>query len=343
MSKCTLKNGKIIGDFKKPYFVAEMNSSHNGKIELAKEMIDRAIDAGCDAVKFQSWTANSLYSKNYYRENPIAYRMVSRFALSKNQLKELSIYCKKRKIDFSSTPYSKEELDFLVDECEAPFVKVASMDINNLKFLEQIAKKQVAIILSTGMASMDEIKKAVDTIQMAGNSNICLLHCVSIYPVDESQINLNNMREIRHEFVDIPVGYSDHTIGNIASICAVANGAALIEKHFTLDNKKIGWDNQMACEPNNFKEMIQLCNKAYGTMGNASREVSQEEIEQAKKMRRSIVAGRDIPEGTVIKEEMLEAKRPYIGISPDKMNILVGKKAKRDIEMDEIIFLTDVE
>lgn len=343
MPECILKNGKIIGNYKRPYFVAEMNSSHNGSVENAKKMIDKAIEVGCDAVKFQSWTAKSLYSKNYYDENPIARRMVSRFALNKEQLKELSLYCREREIDFSSTPYSEEELDFLVDECGAPFIKVASMDINNLSFLKMVAKKGVAIILSTGMATIDEIKQAVETIEMVGNSNICLLHCVSLYPVDEKQVNLNNMMQIRRTFDSLAIGYSDHTIGEVAAICAVANGAALIEKHFTLDNQKIGWDNQMACEPDDFKRMIEMCNKAYDTLGSKERILSDAEIEQSKTMRRSIVAVGNIAKGTVLTEDMLDAKRPFIGVSPDNVSILVGKRLKRDVEEDEIIFERDVE
>ena len=343
MSECILRNGKIIGDFHRPYFVAEMNSSHNGNIENAKKMIDKAIEIGCNAVKFQSWSANSLYSKNYYDENPIAKRMVSRFAMDKEKLKELSLYCKEKKIDFSSTPYSKEELDFLVDECDAPFVKVASMDINNLKFLKEVAEKKIAIILSTGMATMKEIETAVDVIKTAGNKNICILHCVSVYPVAEKNVNLNNMIEIRKKFGDISVGYSDHTIGELAAICAVANGASLIEKHFTLDNKKIGWDNQMACEPEDFKKMIDACGVAYEILGQKRRIVSEDEMEQAKKMRRSIVAAYKIEAGTVLTEEMLDSKRPYIGVSPDHVDDLIGKKLKRKVEEDEIIFETDVE
>lgn len=343
MADCILKNGKRIGDYKKPYFVAEMNSSHNGNVATAKRMIDEAARIGCDAVKFQSWTAKTLYSKNYYDENPIARRMVSRFALDKDQLKELSVYCKEKKIDFSSTPYSKDELDFLVDECGASFVKIASMDINNLKFLRQVAEKGIAIVLSTGMATMDEIKSAVDTIKSAGNSNICVLHCVSVYPVEEKNVNLNNMMAIRNELGTLPVGYSDHTVGEVASICAVANGAALIEKHFTLDNKKIGWDNQMACEPDDFEKMIRLCNIAYGTMGNTNRVLSKEEMEQLKKMRRSIVATRYIPKGTVLTEEMLDAKRPFSGIAPNNIDNLIGRKIKRNIDEDEIIFEIDLE
>lgn len=343
MADCVLRNGKVIGNYKKPYIVAEMNSSHNGSIENAMKMIDKAVEIGCDAVKFQSWSAQTLYSKNYYDENPIAKRMVQRFALDSDKLKQLSLYCRQKGIDFSSTPYSKEELDFLVDECDAPFVKVASMDINNLKFLRQIAEKKIAIVLSTGMATMEEIEKAVRTIEMAGNTNICVLHCVSIYPVDEKDVNLNNMLAIRDKLKNYPVGYSDHTTGEIAAVSAVANGAALIEKHFTLDNKKIGWDNQMACEPEAFGKMILSCNAAYEVLGRRERVVSDDEMEQSKKMRRSVVASEKLVAGTILTEDNLDAKRPYIGVAPDNVELLLGKKLKRDIEKDEIIFEQDIE
>lgn len=342
-AECNLKNGRILKNFNQPYYVAEMNSSHNGSIECAKKMIDEAVRIGCDAVKFQSWSAESLYSKNYYDENVIAKRMVERFALKPEELKELANYCVKKGIDFSSTPYSIEEVNFLVDECGAAFVKIASMDINNERLLRFTARKGVAIILSTGMAEIEEIVNAVNIIKEEGNDNICVLHCVSEYPVSDMDVNLNNMVEISRELGGCVYGYSDHTTGDLASIAAIAQGAALIEKHFTLDNKKIGWDNQMATEPDEFKKMIDRCNLTHQILGRRIRIISQEEQQQKLKMRRSVVASRHLMKGEEIKEGDMDAKRPGTGIPLIQMKNLIGKRVTREIQQNEMIFWEDLD
>lgn len=239
-----LKNGRSIKNNSEPYIVAELNSSHNGKMDIARKMIDAAKDCGCDAVKFQSWSAESLYCRDYYDKNPILKKMISRFSLKPVELLELSEYCNDIGIDFSSTPYSKEEVDFLVEQCKVPFVKIASMDINNLPYLRYIAKTNIPIILSTGMATIEEITKAVTEIENVGNHNICILHCVSLYPVEAQFVNLNNIIMLKEKFPSYAIGYSDHTIGSEVACASVGLGVALIEKHFTLNNKKIGWDNQ---------------------------------------------------------------------------------------------------
>ena len=182
MRKVILRNNKILENYGKPYFVAEFNTSHNGSIDTAKEMIHQAKEVGCDCVKFQSWSTESLYSKTYYDENPIAKRFVKKFALNESELLELAMCCKEVGIGFASTPYSKQEVDFLIDQCDVPYIKVASMDLVTYPFLEYIAKKNIPIVLSTGMGDMEEIKKAVSVIEKAGNKKICILHCISIYP-----------------------------------------------------------------------------------------------------------------------------------------------------------------
>ena len=332
-----LENGKLITNNGKPYIVAELNSSHNGKIDVAKEMIDAAKDCGCDAVKFQSWSADSLYCQDYYEQNPIARRMVNGFALKPEILFELSEYCRSVEIDFASTPYSKEEVDFLVESCHADFVKVASMDINNLSYLRYIAKKSVPIVLSTGMASVEEIETAVHEIENAGNDNICILHCVSLYPADEQLINLKNMLMLKEKFPKYSIGYSDHTIGGEVACASVALGAALIEKHFTLNNKKVGWDNQMATEPADMKMLVDGCHKVYRALGRYERELSVYELEQQKKMRRSIVASVNIPKGHKIEEADIAAKRPGDGIPINEFENIIGRIAIKDILRDHLI------
>ncbi len=343
MALIELKNQVQIGDYKKPFFVAEMNSSHNGKTELALQMIDEAVNAGCDAVKFQSWSADTLYSKSYYKENPIAKKIVSKFALTPEQLKELAQYVKKKGLFFSSTPYSKPEVDFLVEECDADYIKIASMDLDNLPLLSYIGKKQLPIILSTGMGTLDEIKKAVSTIEETGNTSICILHCVSVYPVDTMHVNLNNILMLREAFPEYPIGYSDHTIGSEAACGSIALGACMIEKHFTLNNSKIGMDNQMATEPKEMKLLIDSCLKVYSAMGTKERILTTAENEQKDKMRRSIIASQDIKAGEHLTIDMLDAKRTgKPGISPSEYSYFIEKVALHDIEKDERILKEDI-
>ncbi len=306
-------------------------------------MVDVAKECGCDAVKFQSWTPESLYCKTYYDQNPISKRMVKGFALSSESLKELADYCRKIDIDFSSTPYSKEEVDFLVDQCRAPFVKIASMDINNLPYLRYVARKMVPIVLSTGMATIDEIEAAVKAIEEEGNRFICILHCVSLYPVAPADVNLNNMVMLKDKFKEHEVGYSDHTIGYEVACAAVALGAVLIEKHFTLDNRMIGWDNQMATEPEEMKELVKSCRSVAFSLGKYERTLTENEINQRNKMRRSIVAAHDLNKGHLLMESDIDVKRPGDGLSVSRYYEIIGKKLKCDILKDEMIFQDNIE
>lgn len=333
-----LNNGVVIENFGKPYFIAELNTSHFGNVETAKQMIDAAKGAGCDCVKFQSWSAGTLYSNTYYRQNPVAKRFVDKFSFSSKDLKSLADYAGDIGIAFASTPYSCDEVDFLLEQCSVPFIKIASMEINNYPYLQYIAKTGTAIILSTGMADQEEISRAVNCIRDAGNDNLCVLHCVSIYPAGPETINLNNIQTLRQLYEDLPIGYSDHTVGIETPIAAVVLGSPVIEKHFTLDSKKIGMDNQMAMEPDDFRSMIESCKTAWSALGSRQREVSEAEVLQRANMRRSIVTRRAIKAGEVIELADLDFKRPGDGYSPAEIKLVVGKKAVIDIDPDEVIY-----
>lgn len=342
MARCVFRDRTEVTDYGRPYFVAEVNSSHNGNVETARKMIDAAATIGCDCVKFQSWSATSLYSATYYADNPIAKRFVDRFSLSPDVLAEMAEYAKEKGLAFSSTPYSEEEVDFLVDTCKVPFLKVASMELDNLGFLSYIGAKKVPLVLSTGMGSMEEIRRAVRTLEEAGAEQMVLLHCVSIYPTQVETINLRNIDGLRKEFPAYPVGFSDHTEGDAASVAAVALGAALIEKHLTLDHTKVGMDNGMATEPEEFSALVGKCRMVQKGLGSENRMVYSEEMEQRKKMRRSIVFTHDLPAGYVLTRDDLCAKRPGTGISPDRIEALIGTTLKRGVIGDTLLCREDI-
>ncbi len=320
-----------------PYVIAELNTSHFGKVDVAKEMIRTAKEIGADCVKFQSWTDETLYSKSYYEENPIAQRFVKRYSLKEEELAGLVEYCSEIGIDFSSTPYSEKEVDFLVDQENVPFIKIASMELNNHPFLKYIGAKGVPIILSTGMGSMEEIEKAVETLESTGNTQIVILHCVSIYPADPSITNLRNITSLKEKFPNYVIGFSDHSIGPELAPASVALGAGVIEKHFTLDQSKIGMDNQMAMEADDFGKMIKYCHSVSVAMGSAERILIEEEINQKKNMRRSVVTARTLCSGHILSEEDLTLKRPGTGIQPEELDSLIGRELKEDLEADILL------
>lgn len=337
-----LNNGLKIEKFHNPYFIAEMNTSHFGKIDVAMEMVERAHLSGANCVKFQSWSAHTLYSDRYYQDNPIAKRFVEKFSLSPEQQKQLAEHCKQVGISFASTPYSQAEVDFLLDHCDVPFIKIASMEITNLPFLDYVARTKSAIILSTGMSSFKEIEQAVETIQRAGSENFAILHCVSVYPAEDNDLNLRNISSLQEMFSSQVIGYSDHSIGSAASCAAVALGASLIEKHFTLDNTVIGMDNQMATLPDDFSDMISKCNQFRVMLGSKERILSADEEKQKISMRRSIIAAKTISAGSVIREADLLCLRPGVGIPPSQLKNVLDKKAIVDIEEGSLISFSDI-
>ena len=340
--KIKLGSNRFVGKKFIPYFIAELNTSHFGNIDVAKKMIESAKQMGCDCIKLQSWTSNSINSDEYYKKNPITKKFFDRYSLNENALKKLSLFCKKLNIDFSSTPYSTDEVDFLVDECNASFIKIASMDLNNLEFLEYIGKKNKAVILSTGMGSLEEIREAVKTLKKTGNKNLAILHCVSIYPTPHKLANLNNIRGLIDEFPNIPIGFSDHTIGPEAAAAAIALGASIIEKHFTLDKSKIGMDNQMSSEPNEIKQMITYSKNVYLSLGKTKRIVSKEELKQRLIMRRSLIAKKNLKKKQKIKKEDLILKRPGTGIPVNNLKKIIGKKINKNLKAETIIKYKDI-
>jgi sialic acid synthase SpsE len=343
MASITLRNGRVLGDYFKPYVVAEINTSHFGNIDLARSMINQAKAAGCDCVKFQSWSAETLYCESYYKGNSIAKRIVKKFALDDEQLKGLASYAGTQEIDFASTPYSVQEAEFLVEECNVPFVKIASMELNNFPYLTRLGKLGVPLVLSTGMGSLEEISEAVRTIEATGNRQLVILHCTSVYPAAPQIIRLQNIIGLRSEFPAYPIGYSDHSQGIEIPIASVALGACLIEKHFTLDKSRIGMDNQMATEPEEWKVMIDACHRVHEAMGGAGRILGSEERNQISKMRRSIVTKRPLKTGHILTEDDLDCKRPGTGIPPTQFAAVLGKKLTQDLDTETVLTWPTVE
>ena len=338
----TLNNNRQIGTDNQPYFIAEVNTSHFGNLEKAKELIKLAKESGCDCVKFQSWSEDTLYSNDFYKENPIAKRFIKKFSLSPSQLHELSIYARSIDIDFASTPYSIEEVDFLIDKCRVPFIKVASMDINNYPLLKHIANKGTAIILSTGMSNLGEIQDAVNLLKSCKAQNLAILHCNSIYPTPLNVVNLKNLSLLQNTYPNATIGYSDHTLDVEISLAAIALGATIIEKHFTLDKSLIGMDNQMAIEYGQLTELISKSKNIYHALGTEKRILSQDEINQRSKMRRSLVAKIKLEPGDILSENNLDAKRPGTGISVAEINKYLGKKVINPIWANSLINPNDI-
>ena len=248
--KIKLTNKKEVFNFCKPYVIAELGSNHNGDMEIAKKLIQEAKESGADCVKFQSWTKDTIFSKKKYQDNFFIsddYRnrtdftleeIVEAYSISEKELLEMKNFANKLEIDITSTPFSKREVDFLVNKLDSPFIKVASMDLNNYPFLEYIAKKNKPIVLSTGLSELYEIDKAVKTIEKAGNNKIVILHCVANYPPADNDVNLNNIKTLMSTYPEYPIGFSDHTLGIAIPLAAVTLGACLIEKHFIIKSER---------------------------------------------------------------------------------------------------------
>ncbi|GAB6155727.1 N-acetylneuraminate synthase family protein [Desulfosporosinus burensis] len=354
MAKLLFNNGAEIEDYGKPYIIAELGANHNGDMDLAKLMIDEAKVAGCSCVKFQSWTKDTVFSKKVYEDNYFLnddYRnrsdytlkeIVDTFSVSEAELYSMYQYCTEVGIDFTSTPFSKKEVDFLVDKCNVLFIKIASMDLNNYPFLRYVARKGVPIVISTGLSDTAEIDKAISVIEAEGNTQICILHCISIYPPKFEDINLKNILGLRSMYPKYPIGFSDHSLGVEIPSAAIALGACIIEKHFTLDKDMFGWDHKISATPDEMRVLIQYAQNINQALGTTRKVVCDDEIKKRDAFRRSIVAGKNIKQGTVLTEADLDLKRPGIGIQPDRLDWLIGKSVKRDIGYDELLREEDV-
>ncbi len=343
MSEFKLLDGRVIGKNSKPYITAEINACHNGSLETAKKIIDEIKLSNCDCAKIPSFSPKALYCTSYFKENPTAKKFVEKFSFNEEQLTELCEYTKSVGLTFNSTPYSIKEADFLIEKCGVPFIKISSMDINNYSFLKYIANSGMPVVLSTGMADMTEIYEAVEVLEKNGSSNICLLHCVSVYPSEVNTINLKNIVGLKKAFPDYSIGFSDHSLGIEMASAAVALGACYIEKHFTLDKTVVGLEKNMAIEPAEMSALVSSCHNVYFALGSKNRVLTPEEINKRKEMRRSIVFNKDMQKGDVIAKEDLDFKRPGTGVPITIINKLIGKKLLTNVAADTLISIEDID
>jgi len=335
--------GKLIGEGQPCFIIAEAGANHDRKLPQAKELIAVAKEAGADAVKFQTYSAETLYSKktpqfSYLKKlekNKSTYEVIKENELPRQWQEELAKYAKHRGIIFISTPFDKEAVDQL-DQIGVLAYKWSSFEIVDLPLLKYAASKGKPMILSTGMCNLTDIKDAVETVYSVGNRQVILLHCISLYPTKPKQVNLRMMDTMKATF-RVPVGLSDHTLGISVPLAAVARGACVVEKHFTLSRKLKGPDHPFALEPKELKEMVRGIREVEQALGSSKKKMLPEEKEMAKLARRSIIAKVDILQGTKITEDMLITKRPGWGIRPKSLHLVIGREAKKDIEKDDII------
>ena len=335
---------RLLGEGEPCFIIAEAGVNHNGNVDLAKKMIDAAKDAGADAVKFQAFRTEKVVTRyaektNYQKENTgqneSQYEMIRRLELREEEFIELCDYTKKKNIVFLSSAFDEESID-LLSNLGVPAFKVASGEITNFPLLRYMAEKKKPIILSTGMSTLGEIEDALEVIRQKGVEDIVLLHCVTSYPAKIEDANLRVIETLRQRF-KLPVGFSDHTLGITIPIAAAALGAVLIEKHFTLDRTLPGPDHRASLEPDELKDMIKAIRDVEQALGDRIKKPTEDEERIKKIVRRSIVAKVEIPRGTVITENMLDFKRPGVGIEPKYLNEVIGKKARKDIKPDELI------
>lgn len=331
---------------KKVFIIAEAGDNHNGSYENALKLVDKAAESGADCVKFQTFITENVISKfaekaEYQKENTSAdetqFEMVKKLELSFEDFKKIKKYCDEKEILFLSTPFDLDSIDFL-QSIDIPFWKIPSGEITNLPYLIKIARTKKDIIISTGMCQMEEIAEALDILKKNGAGKITVLHCNTEYPTPFCDVNLNAMRTIEQEF-NVEVGYSDHTIGIEVPIAAVAMGASVIEKHFTLDKNMDGPDHKASLEPKELKTMVACIRNIENALGNGKKSPSKSEQKNIIIARKSIVANCDIKKGEILTEEKLYIKRPGNGISPMEWYKVIGNKAVKDFKKDELIIL----
>ena len=345
---------------KYPYIIAEIGGNHNGNMELAKKMIKVAKECGADAVKFQLYRKRDLWTNDHLEELNQGlvklenvsnwstkelglkniFEQIEAFSVQEKEHIEYFDYARKIGIQYSTSTFTKNDVDFCVDQ-KVAFLKVASCDVTNLDLIEYVLSKEYPTLISLGMASLSEIEQVVKLIPTKMRTKVTLLHCVSLHPPKDEFVNLHFMQTIRNTF-GVNAGYSDHTLGFAIPLAAVTLGASVIEKHFTLDKNMPGWDHKVSANP---EEMTVLCRESkriVNSLGSGIKILSDEELEKRKKFRRSMATSCRLEEGHMIQPTDILFKRPGIGIPADKLSEVVGRRVNHTIEEDKTVFWEDL-
>ena len=333
------------GDGQPTRVIAEIGVNHNGSVQLARRMVDEALKAGADIIKFQAFVsekeisrfaAKTPYQKETTSDADGQLEMCKALELSPAALKELKAYCSERRAPFLCAAFDFDSVDLLVDELDVATIKIPSGEISNIPLLQYVGSRRKAVILSTGASTLVEVGMAIDALRAAGCPDIMLFHCISSYPAPFEQVNLHAMRTMRDAF-RVPVGFSDHTAGIEAAVVAAGLGACAIEKHFTLDRSMEGPDHRASIEPNELAALVNGVKIANSVTGDGIKRPMPCEIENLPLIRKSLVASTRLAKGTRLERSMIEIKRPEGGIAPFDMDKVLGLTLKVDLEPDQPI------
>lgn len=335
---------RAIGEGQPAYLIAEIGGNFR-TLEQGKKIIEQAVDCGVDAVKLQTLRADTLVT-HASRFSTIAgganqYEIFKQIEISEEWHRELFDFAGRKGITIFSTPSYFDDVE-LLERLEAPAYKIGSDDLTNIPFLQFVASKQKPVIFSTGMAVLEEVREAVEAVLSTGNSQVAVLHCVSSYPVKNfSDLNLRCIQTMK-EALKIPVGFSDHSYGTLAACLAVSMGASVIEKHFTLDKKMDTPDSFFSADPAEMKELVERVRQTEKALGSFEKRPTEEEERNKLEVRKSVVTKKKIKRGETLQKESVTIKRPGTGIEPKRLKDVIGKKALRDLEADEVILWDQV-
>ncbi len=340
-------SNKLISYNNQPFIIAEAGVNHNGRLDLALKLIDAAKEAGADAIKFQTFKASEVvtsfgemadYQKKNINKKTSQQAMLKKLELPDDFYDPIIKHCHKKDIIFLSTPHGNfDSVNFLSKL--VPAFKFGSGDLTNIPVLKYAAKFNKPMILGTGMATLKEVEQAINCIKSVGNNKIILLHCTTNYPCPVEEVNLNAMKTMQKKFVDILVGYSDHTLGVQVPLMAVLLRASVVEKHFTLDKKMKGPDHKASADPSELKQLVSAIRNIPIILGDGKKRPTPEEIKILSNVRKSVVAARNIVKGQIIKKSDIAIKRPGNGLAPIYYDKIVGSVSKKDFHLDEFITL----
>ncbi|MFP6678414.1 MAG: N-acetylneuraminate synthase [Pirellulaceae bacterium] len=340
--------GRMVGSGHPCFVIAEAGVNHNGSLDVACELIDTAADAGADAVKFQTFSTERLVGQDvpkaeYQQSNSgggSQFEMLRELELDRRDHEWLIQRCREKGIIFLSTPFEEQSAD-LLNDLDVPAFKIPSGEVPNLPFLEHVARFGKPMIVSTGMCRLGEVEDAVRAIEGVGNTRFALLHCVSSYPADPATANLKAMQTLSHSF-GAPVGFSDHTVGLTVASAAVALGASIVEKHFTLDRSMPGPDHLASLEPAELVEFVKAIRTVESALGNGRKVAMANEANTAEVARKSLVTAADVAAGSVLSADVITIRRPGTGLPPSMLPYIVNRKAIEDIPAGTVLRLEDV-